>query len=152
MRTERAARRGSKRRSQRRPRPRARWLSPLGPLLFLLLMWAGERAFGERWWLTTWALYLPQILYLAPSLLMMSLALLLRRWGALAGQAAVALLGVGLLFAGAYRLPRPAARGGLRVMTWNIEALWGNPPGILAAIQREAPDVLLVQEITQDRG
>src|SRR5436305_955746 len=141
METERGARRARKRRPRRRPRARARWLSPLGPLLFVLLIWAGERTIGERWWLTTWALYLPQVLYLAPSLLMMALTLLRRRWRALFGQATVALVGVGLLFGGAYRLPRPASRGELRVMTWNIESLRESPVGVLAAMRREAPDV-----------
>jgi vancomycin resistance protein VanJ len=153
MKTERVeGRRGRGRQSQRRPHSRARWLSPLGPLLLVFLIWAGERAIGERWWLTTWVLYLPQMLYLAPSLLMMALALLLRRWRALAGQVAVVVLGVGLLFGGAYRLPHPMSRGDLRVMTWNIESLGESPPGVLAAIRREAPDVLLLQEITRDRG
>jgi vancomycin resistance protein VanJ len=64
----------------------------------------------------------------------------------------VGLLGVLLLFSGAYRLPRPRVRGDLRVMTWNTAALRGGPLGVLAAIQSESPDVLLLQEISRDRG
>lgn len=131
---------------------RVGWLSPRWPLLFVLLVWAGERLIGERWWVTTWALYLPQPLFLAPSLLLMALALLLRRWRALAGQAAVALLGMVLLFSGAYRLSAPPRRGDLRVMTWNVEGLQGDPEGVLAAIRQEAPDALLVEEISFVRG
>src|SRR5437867_9951652 len=104
--------------SRRRGASGLGWLSPLWPLLFLLAIWAGERLVGERWWLTTWALYLPQPLYLVPSAALAILAYLLRRWRALAGQAAVALLGVLLLFGGAWRLPRAPRRGELRVMTW----------------------------------
>ena len=70
------------------------WLSPLWPLLFLILVWAGKELIGERWWLTTWAVYLPQPLFLIPSLGLAALALLLRRWRLLAGQVGVALLGV----------------------------------------------------------
>jgi hypothetical protein len=61
------------------------WLSPLWPLLFLILVWAGKEFIGERWWLTTWAVYLPQVLFLIPSLGLAALALLLRRWPALVG-------------------------------------------------------------------
>jgi vancomycin resistance protein VanJ len=128
------------------------WLSPLWPLLFLILVWAGKEFIGERWWLTTWAVYLPQAPFLIPSLGLAVLALLLRRWRVFAGQAAVALLGVGLLFSGAYRLPRQVRRGDLRVMTWNVEGLEGNPEGVLAAIRYEAPDVLLLQEVRRARG
>jgi vancomycin resistance protein VanJ len=128
------------------------WLSPVGPLLFLILVWAGKEFIGERWWLTTWTVYLPQALFLIPSLGLAALALLLRQWRILAGQAAVALLGVGLLFSGAYRLPRPVRRGDLRVMTWNVEGLEGDPRGVLTTIQREAPDVLLLQEVRRARG
>ena len=114
------------------------WLSPLWPLLFLILVWAGKELIGERWWLTTWAVYLPQPLFLIPSLGLAALALLLRRWRLLAGQVGVALLGVALLFSGAYRLPRPARRGDLRVMTWNVMGLGGDPEGVPAMIRHVA--------------
>jgi vancomycin resistance protein VanJ len=127
-------------------------LSPFWPLLFLLLVWAGQRFIGERWWVTTWTLYLPQAVLLIPSLLLMTLALLLRRWQALVGHTAVALLGVVLLFRGAYQLPWPHGRGDVRVMTWNVRALTIDPGGVLTTIQREAPDVLLLQEAIRDRG
>ena len=128
------------------------WLSPLWPLLFLILVWAGKELIGERWWLTTWAVYLPQPLFLIPSLGLAALALLLRRWRRLAGQVGVALLGVALLFSGAYRLPRPARRGDLRVMTWNVMGLGGDPEGVPAMIRHVAPDVLLLQEVRRARG
>lgn len=127
-------------------------LSPLWPMLFLILVWAGKEFIGERWWLTTWAVYLPQALFLIPSLGLAVVALLLRRWRMLTGQVAVALVGVGLLFSGAYRLPRPARRGDLRVMTWNVEGLEGNPEGMLALVREQAPDVLLLQEVSLAHG
>jgi endonuclease/exonuclease/phosphatase (EEP) superfamily protein YafD len=37
-------------------------------------------------------------------------------------------------------------------MTWNVEGLEGNPEGVLAAIRLEAPDVLLLQEVSLARG
>src|SRR5437879_2661352 len=92
------------------------WLSPWVPLFFLCLVLAGKRLIGERWWLTTWCVYLPQVLFLLPSLVMTGLCLLLRSWRQAAGQAVVALLGIALLFSGAYRLPRPIRRGDLRAM------------------------------------
>jgi vancomycin resistance protein VanJ len=121
-------------------------------LLFMLLVWAGQEWVGERWWVTTWALYLPQPIFLAPSLLLIAVALLLRRWRALVWQIGAALIGAALLIRGGYRLPRPPVRGDLRVMTWNVRALTFDPGGILAAIRREDPDVLLLQEATKDDG
>jgi endonuclease/exonuclease/phosphatase (EEP) superfamily protein YafD len=123
------------------------WLSPGWPLLFLVVVWAGERLVGERWWVTTWALYLPQPLFLLPSLGLILISLLLRCWSALVGHLAVALLGVGLLFGAAYRLPQQPRRGDVRVMTWNVMALLRDQRGVLAAIRSEAPDVLLLQEV-----
>jgi vancomycin resistance protein VanJ len=123
------------------------WLSPWWPLLFLLLVWVGERFMGERWWVTTWALYLPQPLFLIPSLGLTLLALLLRRWEAVAGHAVVALVGVALLFGAAYRLPLARRRGDVRVMTWNVMVLHGDSRQVLATVRSEAPDVLLLQEV-----
>jgi vancomycin resistance protein VanJ len=130
-----------------RRRASLNWLSPWGPLLFLLAVWAGERFLGERWWVTTWALYLPQPLFLIPSLGLTLLALLLRRWEALAGHVVVALVGMALLFAPACWPPLGTRRGDVRVMTWNVMALLRDPRGVLAAVRAEAPDVLLLQEV-----
>jgi vancomycin resistance protein VanJ len=127
-------------------------LSPWLPLFFLGLVWAGKQLIGERWWLTTWCVYLPQSLFLLPSVLMIGLCLQARRWRLAIGQAAVAMVGVGLLFSGVYRVPRPVRRGDLRVMTWNIMGLGGDPAGVLALIHSEQPDVLLLQEASRARG
>jgi vancomycin resistance protein VanJ len=127
-------------------------LSPLWTLLYLLLIWAGKRFVGERWWLTTWLVYLPQLLFLVPILVAAGLAFLLRRWRTLVGQAAVALLCVWLLFSGGYRLPSLAQRGDLRVMSWNVMGLEGNPHGVLSQIQHAVPDVVLLQEVRRVRG
>lgn len=126
---------------------RLTWLSPLWPLLFILVIAAGKRFMGERWWVTTWFVYLPPLLFLIPSLTLAALALLLRRWRALAGQVLVVLLGVWLLCSGSYRLPRPARRADLRVMTWNVMGLQGDPQGVLRLVREEAADLLLLQEV-----
>ena len=128
------------------------WLSPWGPLLFLALIAAGKQHIGERWWLTTWLVYLPQPLFLIPSLGMTALCLLLRRWRWAAGHLLGGMVGIGLLFTGVYRLPGPVRRGKLRVMTWNVMGLDGDPKGVLAVIRREQPDVLLLQEANRAHG
>jgi vancomycin resistance protein VanJ len=128
------------------------WLSPRLPLLLLCVVWAGKQFIGERWWLTTWCVYLPQVLFLLPGIAMTGICLLLRRWRLAVGQAAVMLVGIGLLFSGVYRVPRPIRRGDLRVMTWNVMGLDGDPGGVLAVIQREQPDVLLLQEANRAHG
>ncbi len=115
---------------------------------YVLVIWAGRRI-GERWWLTTWALYLPPLLFLTPCLIATLLALLRRRWRAFGGQMVVTALGVALLCQGAYRWPPAPGRGELRVMTWNVMELKGNPDGVVATIRREMPDVLLLQEVRQ---
>jgi vancomycin resistance protein VanJ len=127
-------------------------LSPWGPLLLLMLIAAGKQFIGERWWLTTWLVYLPQALFLAPSMVLLSLCLLLRRWRQAGGHVLSAIVGVGLLFSGVYRWPDSGGRGAFRVMTWNVMGLDGDPDGVLAAIRRERPDVLMIQEANRAHG
>jgi vancomycin resistance protein VanJ len=137
----------------RKPPPRGGLLlSPWGTLLFLMLIAAGKHFIGERWWLTTWLVYLPQALFLAPSVVLLSLCLLLRRWRQAGGNLVSAIVGVGLLFSGAYRWPHSAGGGAVRVMTWNVMGLDGDPDGVLAAIRRERPDVLMIQEANRAHG
>jgi vancomycin resistance protein VanJ len=128
---------------------RDRWLSPLWGLAVVLTAWVGQRL-GERWWLTTWVLYLPPLLFVAPVLVWGLLALALRRWRTLGGHLVVGLVGTVLLCRGAYRLPRPATRGDFRVMTWNVRALTLDPEGVLATIRRESPDVVLLEEVERE--
>src|SRR5438552_18431795 len=94
------------------------WLSPWVPLCFLCLVWAGKQFIGERWWLTTWLVYLPQALFLIPSVLMACVCFVLMRWRGAAGQIAAGAGGVALLFLGAYGLPAAAHRGATRAMPW----------------------------------
>src|ERR1043166_9340991 len=55
-----------------------------------------------------------------------------------------------LLGRGAYRLPRSATHGDLRIMTWNVRALTLDPEGVSATIRKEAPDVVLLEEVERE--
>ncbi len=117
-------------------------------LVFLALLWAGERLVGERHWLTTLLTYVPQHPFGVPSLLLVVWAAGRRRRAALAANA---LAGAFFLFAFlGLNLPRAHDAGAdgvpLRVMTYNIHHGSEGAQGIVAVVQQARPDVLCLQE------
>jgi vancomycin resistance protein VanJ len=121
------------------------WAYPAALLVVVLLLRFG----GERWWLTAVALYVPRRLFGIP-LLPIVLALLLQRRFRLLATPIVAVLIVlfplmGLVLP-AWRRVAPD-RPRLRVLTVNADSANEGAGVLLAAIDRYAPDVVLMQEI-----
>ncbi|MBI3911381.1 MAG: endonuclease/exonuclease/phosphatase family protein [Armatimonadetes bacterium] len=113
----------------------------------LLGVWAVSRLEAEHWWFSNLLLYLPQLLYGIPLLGLLPICLLRKEgYGLLACLAAAALV-LGPMMG--FHLPRVGAApqgATLRIMTYNI---WQAATGVertLAVIQKEAPDVLALQE------
>jgi endonuclease/exonuclease/phosphatase (EEP) superfamily protein YafD len=118
---------------------------PLAILAGLVtLAWA-----GERWWVTTVALYLPRITLAAP-LPFVALALVLcRAWRLVALQAVAALLILFPLMG--FVLPGPtfsdAHAPSLRVLSYNINGSYGGVSAIIDEVVRYGPDLVALQEI-----
>jgi endonuclease/exonuclease/phosphatase (EEP) superfamily protein YafD len=131
--------------------PLSRWLTAaaLAYPLALLLLLAALRWVGERWWLTTVALYLPSLLFALP---LLPLAFLLwrrrQRWLWLGPVAAVLVLVFPL---GGFVLPGSARPDGrspvLRVLSYNVNHGYGGPARLVAEIDRFAPDVVLLEKL-----
>ncbi len=102
---------------------------------------------AERWWWAGINLFLPQILWAGPGLVLLPLALWrARRW---AWLPAVALLWVaGPLMGFCWNTTTDAPSGtSIRVMTYNVQ-LWqrANVPAILSEIRSAAPDIFCLQD------
>ena len=118
----------------------------------LLLVVLALRRIGERWWLTTVALYLPRAGFGLP-LPFLALALTLvrpRRW--LLTQVAASLLLVFPLMGLKLSGPRAPTAGAvhLRVMSCNIDLGSSSAAELVAAIRSVDPDVVCLQEARGD--
>ena len=121
------------------------WAYPAALLASVLLL----RFVGEHWWVTAVALYVPRRLLAIPLLPILAALILQRRFRLLATQVAAGLLLLfplmGLVLPGL----RSAAPDGprLRVMSLNGDSANEGADKLLAAVDRYAPDVVLMQEI-----
>jgi endonuclease/exonuclease/phosphatase (EEP) superfamily protein YafD len=119
--------------------------------ILLLFAAAALHFVGERWWVTTVALYLPRIALAAP-LPVVILGLLVcgrSRWLWTQSVSAFLILFplMGLV------VPVPRLAGGkapsVRVLSYNINSALGGVSNVVAEIDRFSPDVVLLQEIAQ---
>lgn len=127
-------------------------LSAVVYLIALLAVAAALRLVGERWWVTTIALYLPRIGFALPLPLLIVALLLARSYRLLVTQVAAAFV---LLFplmglhVGGARAPTPGALR-LRLFTLNT-GLGKNGTGeILDRIRGANPDVIALEEVDDD--
>ena len=101
----------------------------------------------ERWWGTGINMFLPQLIWAAPSVLLLPLTVIrARRWVWLPLVTVICILGPLMGFRwNAAISPPPGVR--MRVMTYNIQ-LWQrmNLPSIIDEIRAAAPDVLCLQD------
>src|SRR5258706_7043772 len=129
------------------------WLGAVSSLYLAAVVGVtvGLRAWGERWWWMVILLYLPRALFALPLALLAPAALRRghRRWlavhAAAAGVVLFPLMGLRL----GWPAPPPASRS-LRVMTFNVWFGWRDRDGIVPAITRERPDVVVVQGVNFD--
>lgn len=117
--------------------------------LCLLAVVLAFRFIGDRWWVTGVAIYLPRLAFALPlPILSVGLAMLgsRRLWGT---QVFAALLVVMPLMGFVVPWPRPLRPTGprMRVLSLNANSGYDGFPKILDAIDRYAPDLLLLQEI-----
>ena len=118
----------------------------LGALLVGLLV---LHAVAEAHWVTAVALYIPQVVYGLPLLLLAPAAAIVRRRHALAvcAVAGVIVAGPAMGFCVPWRRLRPEPQGThLRVMAWNVRGGGSRLGQIREEIERWDPDVLLLSE------
>lgn len=138
----------------RRPRwVRAAKIAAVAYPLALVATTLALRAIGERWWVTTVALYLPRIALAAPLPFVLAalLALRLRRW--LWTQVPAVLLLVFPLLG--FVLPWPHGSAGapaIRVLSYNVNSGLGGVDRVVEEIDRFSPDVVLLQETGRNEG
>jgi endonuclease/exonuclease/phosphatase (EEP) superfamily protein YafD len=116
--------------------------------LALLVTIGAFRWVGERWWVTTVALYLPRIGFALPLPL-----LIIALWATGARAGIWLLLGTSvpiLLVLMGLVLPWPVgidpAKPSLRVMSYNVNSEASGSDGIVQEIDHFSPDVLLLEE------
>ena len=114
----------------------------------VLFYWLALRFVGESWWLTTVALYLPQVVLLIP---VFALAIPLALVGPrrlLLLQAAAAWVVLFPIMGLTLSCPTWATPGAprLRVLSFNVDSGARSIPGMVAEIQAARPDVVLLQE------
>jgi endonuclease/exonuclease/phosphatase (EEP) superfamily protein YafD len=116
--------------------------------LALLAMTVALRAVGERWWVTTVALYLPRLAFGAPLPFVVGALVWLRLrpwlWTQLPG---VLLLAFPLLgFVPPWPHAGSAGAASIRVLSYNVNSGQGGVDRVVAEIDRFTPDVVLLQE------
>ena len=127
-------------------------LSAILYLLALLAVVAALRLIGERWWVTTIALYLPRIGFALPLPLLIVALLIARSYRLLVTQVAAAFVLLfplmGLHVGGA----RGATAGALRfrLFTLNIGLGKNGTAEILDRIRGANPDVIVLEEVDDD--
>ncbi len=137
-------------RNRMRSMKRATWLSLLTGLYLLLLfsLWGLNRIGPEKFWFGAFNLYLPQIMWAIPGILLAVVACRVDRSRVWLPVLCV-LFALGPVMGFHWPFQKPATMPGrtaLRIMTWNAKY---SPP-VAAALQREIsrwnPDVLLFQD------
>jgi vancomycin resistance protein VanJ len=122
------------------------WAYPATVLLALLLL----RFSGERWWVTAVALYVPRKFFAIPLLPIVLALLLQRRFRLLAAPVVAGFLVLfplmGLVLPGWRRAAPDGPR--LRVLSINADSANEGASVLLAAVDRYAPDVVMMQEIS----
>jgi endonuclease/exonuclease/phosphatase family metal-dependent hydrolase len=127
-------------------------LSAIVYLLALLAVVAALRLIGERWWVTTIALYLPRIGFALPLPILIVALLLARSYRLLVTQIAAAFVLLfplmGLHIGGA----RSPTGGALRFRLFSLNiGLGKNGTGeILDRIRGASPDVVVLEEVDDD--
>jgi endonuclease/exonuclease/phosphatase family metal-dependent hydrolase len=110
------------------------------------------RWIGERWWVTSGALYLPRALFAAP-LPVIVIALLVCRYRRLLVTQAIAGLVILFPLMGLV-IPTPhfarAAKPKIRVLSYNINSGYGGADHLDEQIARFDPDIVFLQEIGWD--
>jgi vancomycin resistance protein VanJ len=122
------------------------WAYPAALLVAILLLRFG----GERWWVTTVALYVPRRLFAIPLLPIVLALFLQRRFRLLAAPVVAGILVLFPLMGLVLPVLRRAAPDGprLRVLSINADSAIEGADVLLAAVDRYAPDVVLMQEIS----
>jgi endonuclease/exonuclease/phosphatase (EEP) superfamily protein YafD len=121
-------------------------------LLALLAVVAALKLIGERWWVTTIALYLPRTGFALPLPLLIVGLLVTRSYRLLVTQVVAALV---LLFplmglhAGGPRTATPGAQR-LRIFTLNTGLGKNGTEEILGRIRGANPDVIVLEEVADD--
>ncbi len=122
----------------------------LGYGLFLALVTGLNRLGSDRWWLGAFNLYLPQILWLVPVILLCPFALkFTRRWTWVLVLYGLWVGGPIMGFHWAFRAPPAAAPAGrtVRVMTCNIKYGRRDLAALIGDLERHRPDVVLLQDV-----
>jgi vancomycin resistance protein VanJ len=119
--------------------------------LLLLVAAVALRFIGERWWVTTVALYLPRLVLGAPLPFIVFGLFLCHASGWLWTQAMGALLLLFPLMGLVVPVPRLANDKAprVRVLTYNVNSALGGPAKIGEEVERYSPDVVFMQEIAQ---
>lgn len=122
----------------------------LGYGLFLALI-TGLNGLGpDRWWLGAFNLYLPQVLWLVPVILLTPFALrFARRWTWMLVVYGLWVCGPIMGFHWAFRPQQAAVEGGgtLRVMTCNIKYGRRDLAPLIGDLLRHRPDVVFLQDV-----
>jgi vancomycin resistance protein VanJ len=123
-------------------------LAALYPLALVALI-ASMRLVGERWWVTSVALYLPRLLFLAPlPICLIALAVLRARralWLFSITSIPLGLVLMGFVFPWPSRLDSGAPV--VRVLSFNVDSCLGGVDGVMAEITKYSPDIVFLQEI-----
>jgi vancomycin resistance protein VanJ len=136
------------------PRPK-RWLAipvialaSLYPLALVALV-AALRFIGERWWVTSVALYLPRAAFLAPlPVLLIALYLVGARralWLLIVSSLPIFLVLMGFVFPWPTRVDRGAPV--VRVLSFNIDSGAGGIDRVFAEVDKYSPDIVFLQEL-----
>jgi endonuclease/exonuclease/phosphatase (EEP) superfamily protein YafD len=123
-------------------------LASLYPLSLAALV-AALRLIGERWWVTSVALYLPRVAFLAPlPVLLIALYLVGARrafWLLIVSSLPIFLVLMGFVFPWPTRADRGAPV--VRVLSFNVDSGAGGLERIVAEVDKYSPDIVLVQEL-----
>ena len=127
-------------------------LSAVLYLLALLALVAALRLIGERWWVTTIALYLPRIGFALPLPLLLVALLLGRSYRLLVTQVAAAFVLLFPLMGLHVGGTRSATAGALRfrLFALNIGLAKNGTGEILDRIRGANPDVIVLEEVADD--
>jgi endonuclease/exonuclease/phosphatase family metal-dependent hydrolase len=127
-------------------------LSAVAYLLALLAVVAALRLIGERWWVTTIALYLPRIGFALPLPLLIVALLIARSYRLLVTQVVAAFVLLFPLMGLHLGGTRPATRGAQRFRLFTLNTGLGkNGTGeILDRIRGANPDVIALEEVDDD--